>query len=95
MTARTETWRLLAHGCVQGVGYRAACADKAIALGLGGWVRNRMDGTVEVVATGSREQLETLRQWMEQGPPAAQVSKVEMETAPAEAFDRFEWRPTA
>lgn len=94
MTEGYETWHLNAHGRVQGVGYRGGCADKAIALGLGGWVRNRMDGTVEVIATGSREKLEALRLWMEQGPPAAQVSKVEMEQAPPETFDRFEWRPT-
>ncbi|MDT6964483.1 acylphosphatase [Cupriavidus sp. SZY C1] len=95
MTASTETWRLVAHGRVQGVGYRGACADKAMALGLTGWVRNRMDGTVEVIATGSREHLETLRQWMEQGPPAAQVSRVDMAPAPPETFDSFAWRPTA
>ncbi|MFJ5382977.1 acylphosphatase, partial [Cupriavidus sp. CER94] len=51
MTGSTETWRLVAHGRVQGVGYRGHCADRARALGLGGWVRNRMDGTVEVIAT--------------------------------------------
>mgnify|MGYP003348870649 CR=1 FL=1 len=70
-------------------------ALSAMALGLTGWVRNRMDGTVEVIATGSREHLETLRQWMEQGPPAAQVSRVDVAVAAPETFSRFEWRPTA
>lgn len=95
MTGSTETWRLVAHGRVQGVGYRGHCADRARALGLGGWVRNRMDGTVEVIATGSREHLEALRVWMEQGPPAAQVSRVDVTAAAPETFDGFEWRPTA
>lgn len=95
MTAQTETWQLVAHGRVQGVGYRGNCADRARALGLGGWVRNRMDGTVEVIATGSRENLEALRLWMEKGPPAAQVDRVETKPAPPETFDSFEWRPTA
>lgn len=95
MTASTQTWQLVAHGRVQGVGYRGHCADRARALGLGGWVRNRMDGTVEVIATGSPEQLDALRAWMEQGPPAAQVSRVAVKAAPRETFDGFEWRPTA
>jgi len=95
MRAQTETWHLIAHGRVQGVGYRAACADQATSLGLGGWVRNRTDGTVEVVASGTGQQLEALRRWMEQGPPAAQVSKVDVTAAPSQAFDRFDWRPTA
>ena len=95
MTTATETWHLFAHGLVQGVGYRAACADQATSLGLGGWVRNRVDGRVEVMATGPREHLEALRTWMEAGPPAARVSKVEMVQAAPQAFDRFDWLPTA
>jgi len=95
MTTATETWHLFAHGRVQGVGYRAACADRATSLGLGGWVRNRADGTVEVMASGPRERLEALRVWMEAGPPAAHVSKVEMVQAELQVFDGFDWLPTA
>lgn len=94
MTSAIETWHLFAHGRVQGVGYRAACAEQATALGLGGWVRNRRDGTVEVMASGTREQLEALRQWMASGPPAAQVSRVEATSVAPEAFDSFDWRET-
>jgi len=94
MTAPFETWHLFAHGRVQGVGYRAACEAQATSLQLGGWVRNRADGTVEVVATGSRQQLEALQQWMEQGPPAARVSKVDQETLPPEVFHGFSFRET-
>ena len=95
MTVPTETWHLVAHGRVQGVGYRAACADQATTLGVGGWVRNRVDGTVEVLASGSPAQLEALREWMAAGPPAAHVSKVEVSAASPEQFSQFEWRPTA
>mgnify|MGYP001583792439 CR=1 FL=1 len=80
MTTTTETWQLFAHGRVQG---------------LGGWVRNRVDGRVEVLASGPRERLEALRVWMEAGPPAAQVSKVEVAQAAPQLFDRFDWLPTA
>jgi acylphosphatase len=58
-----ETWHMIAKGKVQGVGYRAACEDLAIDLALGGWVRNTADGTVEVMAYGPTERLETLRAW--------------------------------
>ncbi|CAG9186784.1 Acylphosphatase [Cupriavidus pampae] len=89
-----EIWHLTAHGVVQGVGYRAACLDRATALGLTGWVRNRTDGTVEVMAAGPIDRLEALRQWMQEGPPAARVSRVDA-MAGEGSFDRFDWRPTA
>jgi acylphosphatase len=95
MTTSVQTWHLFAHGRVQGVGYRAACAERAVALGVRGWVRNRVDGTVEVMASGTQAQLEALRQWMETGPPAARVSHVDMTLAAPESFDRFDCRPTA
>jgi acylphosphatase len=88
-----ETWHMTARGRVQGVGYRAACAEEAIALGLGGWVRNRADGTVEVMACGTTGQLEALRRWMETGPPAAHVLRVDVEPGQGE-FATFEFRPT-
>ncbi|WP_422647993.1 acylphosphatase [Cupriavidus sp. H18C1] len=86
-----ETWHMVAHGKVQGVGYRAACEDLAIELGLGGWVRNRNDGTVEVMAYGPPERLAKLREWMEHGPPAAKVERLEVEPGEGE-FELFEWR---
>ncbi|RZT32350.1 acylphosphatase [Cupriavidus agavae] len=95
MTAPSETWHLFAHGRVQGVGYRAACEACATSLGLTGWVRNRTDGTVEVVATGSPDQLAALRRWMEQGPPAAEVAKVDQESVAPQTFAAFTFGPTA
>lgn len=90
-----ETWRFRVYGRVQGVGYRAHCQDAAQALGLGGWVRNRADGTVEAVASGPVGQLERLHAWMQEGPPAGHVSKVEVEKGGSERFDGFECRPSA
>ncbi|CAG9183189.1 acylphosphatase [Cupriavidus pinatubonensis] len=88
-----ETWHMTAHGCVQGVGYRAGCAQAAIALGVRGWVRNRADGTVEVMASGTIQQLEALRNWMQAGPPAAHVTRVDVEPGQGK-FEDFDLRPT-
>lgn len=88
-----ETWRMTVYGRVQGVGYRAACAEVAIGLGVRGWVRNRADGTVEVMAYGTAGQLEALRVWMQSGPPAAQVLRVDVEAGAGE-FAAFDFRPT-
>lgn len=69
---------LLIHGRVQGVYFRSDARDRARALGLTGWVRNRLDGdTVEIVAEGPAEKLEIFRDWCRQGPPGAYVRRVE------------------
>lgn len=64
---------------MQGVFYRAATADRASELGVDGWVRNLADGSVEVVASGESEALESLAEWLWHGPPAASVSAVTIE----------------
>ena len=66
-------------GRVQGVFFRAATAQRARELGVVGHARNLDDGTVEVLAIGSPERLQKLRDWLEVGPPAARVSRVESE----------------
>jgi acylphosphatase len=63
-------------GRVQGVFYRASTQERALALGLTGWVRNCQNGDVELVACGGAPALEALERWLWQGPPAAQVSAV-------------------
>lgn len=57
--------------------FRAATADQARRLGLSGWVRNRHDGTVELLAEGEQAGIQRLVDWCHQGPPAAQVTQVE------------------
>lgn len=68
--------RLIISGRVQGVYFRAETYERAAALGLTGWVRNKPDRTVEVVVEGSRGGVEKLVAWCRQGPPVAEVSDV-------------------
>ena len=63
-------------GDVQGVGFRAFVREKARALDLIGWVKNREDGSVEVVAKGQKEKLEALVKDCQHGPEVAWVTKV-------------------
>src|SRR3546814_15632326 len=71
------TSRYYVTGRVQGVGYRHWVVQRARALELIGWVRNRRDGRVEVVAYGEKDVLDTLERDLSGGPPAADVTGVE------------------
>jgi acylphosphatase len=73
----------IVRGRVQGVGFRWFVEREAAMLGLAGWVRNNDDGTVEVLASGSDEQLESLRAKLRQGPRAARVDTVDEHPAKA------------
>jgi acylphosphatase len=89
---RTEAkaFRFLVHGMVQGVGFRYSTARRASALGLGGYVRNRSDGSVEVWAEGRSEAVSTLADWLRQGPPMARVDRVDREQRrPKGSFSKF------
>jgi acylphosphatase len=73
-------------GRVQGVFFRASCADRAKALGLSGWVRNASDGGVEAVFEGKAAEVESMLAWCRKGPPYAEVDRVEvLEEAPTGA----------
>jgi len=63
---------------VQGVFFRYETQSVAKRLGLVGWVRNRLDGSVEVLAEGEKEKLEELLKWCHQGPPLARVDSVQI-----------------
>ena len=63
-------------GRVQGVGFRVSTLDRAMLLGLVGYVQNLWDGSVEVVAEGPRSALGDLVTWLHQGPPMARVDRV-------------------
>lgn len=65
------------YGRVQGVFFRDSTRQQAEQLGLGGWVRNEADGSVAVVAEGSEEALRELAGFLEVGPRAAHVERVE------------------
>jgi acylphosphatase len=64
------------HGRVQGVGYRAWVAETAGVIGLDGWVRNCLDGTVEAVFSGAAVDVSDMLARCRHGPPAACVSDV-------------------
>ena len=68
--------RFLVTGRVQGVGFRWFVLKRARALGLGGYVRNREDGSVEVVVLGEPAAVEELAAALAEGPAAARVSAV-------------------
>ncbi|WP_342116828.1 acylphosphatase [Pseudoduganella sp. OTU4001] len=89
--------RLLIEGLVQGVGYRYAFSERAAALGLAGWVRNRANGAVEASVHGPEAAVQAIIEWAHQGPRAARVSRVTVvgEDEPPPAAQQFEIRPTA
>jgi acylphosphatase len=70
------------QGRVQGVGYRAAAAGEARRRGLRGWVRNRADGSVELLAVGPQEQVDALLDWCRRGPPGARVTALDAADVP-------------
>jgi acylphosphatase len=72
-------------GDVQGVGFRAFVFRRALSSGLKGWVRNRSDGSVELLAEGPRAALETLLEELKAGPSASTVERVETRWEPATA----------
>jgi acylphosphatase len=84
---------MIVGGTVQGVGFRAACCARARSLGLGGWVRNLSDGSVEVQAEGPTHELSELQRWCGTGPPAAQVHGVSTLPLALTGEDWFEVRP--
>jgi acylphosphatase len=92
-----ETSRLHAtvEGRVQGVGYRYFVQERAEVLELTGWVRNRWEGSVEVLAEGEREKLEKLLTALHRGPTSAYVSEVKVSWQAATGeFSRFSVRMT-
>lgn len=84
------TRRILIHGRVQGVFFRATARDVAEELGVNGWIRNTEEGDVEAVVSGGTHQLERFIAWCRQGPPRAVVSKVEIEERDDQQFSGFE-----
>jgi|SRR5579885_2554058 len=85
-----EAKKFIVRGRVQGVGFRWFVEREARTLGIAGWVRNRADGTVEVLAMGSKEQLSKLHASLREGPRASRVDDVEVsETQPIEGLKTF------
>lgn len=70
--------RVIVSGEVQGVSYRDACRRAALERQVGGWVRNRADGSVEAVFEGAPEAVDAMVAWARLGPPMAAVDRVEL-----------------
>ncbi len=85
-----EARRFVVRGRVQGVGFRWFVEREAQMLGIAGWVRNNSDGSVEVLAIGTRDQLSGLRSRLRQGPRASRVDDVEESaTQPVAGLNTF------
>jgi acylphosphatase len=79
----------IVSGRVQGVFYRASTREQALRLGLAGHAKNRLDGSVEVLASGEADALDALERWLQQGPPAAKVDVVSREDLPEQDLHGF------
>src|SRR5260370_3605448 len=91
--SRTQSRRFLVRGRVQGVGFLWFVEREAQILGIAGWVRNDPDGSVEVLASGTPEQLAGFRSRLQDGPRAARVDDVEeSEADPVAGRDSFQVR---
>lgn len=86
------TYSIIVSGKVQGVFYRQSTREKARTIGITGTVENLSNGEVKIIATGTKEQLETLIQWCRQGPPKAIVTTVEITELPLQSFTQFSIR---
>jgi acylphosphatase len=82
--------RVFISGKVHGVGYRAATWDTATLLKVQGWVRNLRDGRVEAVFEGSADQIEAILKWCNQGPPAAVVQEIVVQSETPEGLEGFQ-----
>lgn len=89
--------RYRVHGRVQGVGFRAWVVRQADDLGVRGWVRNRRDGTVELLAVAPPEPHARLEVRLGEGPRFARVERVEVAREPEGAAPGggFSVRPDA
>ncbi len=82
--------RLMIHGRVQGVWFRATTQEMARKLKLKGWVRNTADGSVEAHIQGDETAVEKMLAWCHQGPPGARVDAVDVQVVgPEDEYRSF------
>ena len=86
-------YQLLVSGRVQSVGYRVATRKQAQKLGLTGWIRNQLDGNVEIVVEGEIPALNQFVEWAWRGPRFAKVEQIEQtESIASGEFGQFDIR---
>lgn len=86
-----QTKQFLVFGRVQGVGFRFFTLQQAGKIGLKGRVRNRQDGSVEIIAQGNEDQLIQLKTWLKTGPKTARIERViELDFKTSQQLETFE-----
>ncbi|MEI7547787.1 MAG: acylphosphatase [Actinomycetota bacterium] len=85
-------YRVVVRGTVQGVWFRDSCRRVATDEGVAGWVRNRMDGTVEAVFEGPLDAVARCVSWCRIGPPRAEVDGIDVTEEPPEGISGFSVR---
>ena len=88
------TKHIVLFGRVQGVSFRESIRVQAAKLGLLGWVRNRLNGSVEVMIQGNLSSLQDFLGWAKAGPALAKVEKMEVRDCEQQNFSGFEIKPT-
>jgi acylphosphatase len=81
--------RFVVRGLVQGVFFRASTREQALKLGVSGHAKNLPDGSVEVLACGPDQAIDSLQAWLRHGPPSARVESVAREAMPDQAMQGF------
>jgi len=91
----TASYRFRVNGRVQGVSFRYCAQQRALELGLSGWIANQPDGSVVGEAQGAEESLALFERWLGSGPAQAQVTALDWQSCPSEVAvtdRRFEIR---
>lgn len=86
--------RFKIEGFVQSVGFRNFAIQEARKLSLDGWVRNRFDGTVEILVSGRTQDVELFAGLCMKGPSGARVANVEMHRAEPPQTKGFHRKPS-
>jgi len=81
--------QVIIRGRVQGVYFRASARERALGLDLKGWVRNSPEGHVELIASGSQENIEQFLIWCRQGPRGAKVTDIQVVSIEEIGFNTF------
>lgn len=92
MSNKTQV-KVIIHGRVQGVFYRAHTKNTADRLGVAGYVKNCTDGSVQAVFEGDQDAVTRMIAWCQKGPEMSRVDHVQtQEIKPLTHFNRFEIR---
>jgi len=92
MAEDTVRRHVLISGDVQGVSFREAARRRATEAGVAGWIENRSDGRVEAVFEGPAEAVDELVEFCREGPTAASVEDVDVQTEEPEGLSGFDAR---